>query len=123
VALVLIRTVPNILLFLAHFGNGVHFDRTPYIRRVVQPPRARIPGAVGTRRSATRAEELALSRRPGGAADRTFDKGRTLGAQLFRKRDFRLRARLAQSGYRVYSFLILRLQLRFVRSNERANVG
>jgi hypothetical protein len=30
----------NILLFLAHFGLGVHFDRTPYIRRVVRtlPP-------------------------------------------------------------------------------------
>src|ERR1700694_75505 len=41
--------------------------------------------------AADKTEELALSRRPGGAADRTFDKGRTLGPQLFRKRDFRLR--------------------------------
>jgi hypothetical protein len=41
--------------------------------------------------AADKTEELALSRRPGGAAHRTFDKGRTLGAQLFRKRDFRLR--------------------------------
>src|ERR1700687_2215016 len=41
--------------------------------------------------AADKTEELALSRRPGGAADRTFDKDRTLGAQLLRKRDFRLR--------------------------------
>jgi len=41
--------------------------------------------------AADKTEELALSRRPGSAAYWTFDKGRTFGAQLFRKRDFRLR--------------------------------